>query len=102
MATFSISETEAGWPSIRKGLIGERGYDYANIFLQPVADRVGTGATAGRLAMVAEATGQDRARLLQWIIAYGGLSAAWTLESAMPADGPWRALAIAEMAVAET
>ena len=34
------------------------------------------------------------------ILAYGGLSAAWTLESGLPEGGPRRALQIAEMAVA--
>lgn len=91
-----------GWLAIDpKGLIGERGFDYANIFYNPWPVAAEPGRLRQRLALVAEAAGLDPARLLQWILAYGGLSAAWTLESGMPEDGPWRALAIVEMAAAE-
>jgi hypothetical protein len=39
----------------------------------------------------------DRSRLLEWILAYAGLSAAWTLAAG---DDPALALAVAEIAAA--
>lgn len=48
--------------------------------------------------MVAEAACLDRTRLLRWILAYAGLSAAWTLGEGGDAK---LALAVAEIAAAE-
>src|SRR5690606_6680990 len=77
---------ERGWLAIDpKHLRGERGFDYANIFTNPdLADPCRPVATepgrfARRLEIVAEAAGLDRRRLLQWILAWAGLSAAWYL-----------------------
>jgi streptomycin 6-kinase len=83
-----------------KGLIGERGFDFANIFCNP--DRATAGAPgrlARRLGVVAEATSLDPSRLLRWILAYAGLSAAWSIADG---DDPATALAVAEIAAAET
>ncbi len=92
---------DGAWLAIDpKGLIGERGFDYANLFFNPWPTASDPGRLQRRLALVVEASGLEPARLLQWIIAYGGLSAAWTLESGMPKGGPGRALQIAEMAAA--
>jgi streptomycin 6-kinase len=88
-----------GWLAIDpKGLIGERGFDFANLFCNPWPAADDPGRFRRRLGLVTRATGLDANRLQRWILAYAGLSAAWTLESDMPADGPWRALRIAEMA----
>jgi streptomycin 6-kinase len=91
----------AGWLAIDpKGLIGERGYDFANLFCNPWPEADDKDRLERRLGLVSSAATLDPLRLRQWILAYAGLSAAWTLDSAMPADGPWRALRIAEMAAA--
>lgn len=75
-----------GWLAIDpKRLIGERSFDYANIFCNPdmgggspaVATR--PDRFARRLEIVVERSGIERTRLLQWILAYTGLSAAWCL-----------------------
>ena len=89
-----------GWLAIDpKGLIGERGFEFANLFWNP--DRE-TATAPGRLArqteVVAAAAGLERGRLLRWILAYTGLSAAWSLEDGDPPDF---ALAVAEIAAAE-
>jgi streptomycin 6-kinase len=91
-----------GWLAIDpKGLIGERGFDYANLFFNPWPTAADPGRLQRRLALVAEAAGLERGRLLQWIMACGGLAAAWTLEAGPVAcDEPRRALAITEMAAA--
>jgi streptomycin 6-kinase len=91
-----------GWLAIDpKGLIGERWFDYANLFCNPeAAVALAPGRLARQVDVVAEAAGLERQRLLQWIIAYAGLSAAWFL-----GDGEWKQaktpLAVAELAAAE-
>jgi streptomycin 6-kinase len=71
-----------GWLAIDpKGLIGERGFDYANIFCNPEDDPdvAEPSRFLRRLDIVIEASGLDRSRLLNWILAWVGLSAAWRL-----------------------
>ena len=89
-----------GWLAIDpKRLGGERGFDYANIFLNPDGE---TALAAGRLArradVVAEAAGLERTRLLRWALAYAGLSASWSLGVGQSAK---TALQIAENAAVE-
>jgi len=89
-----------GWLAIDpKGLFGERGFDYANLFCNPDLETAAApGRLAGRAALVARAAALEPARLLQWVLAYAGLSAAWNI-----GDGadPALPLAIAELAAAE-
>lgn len=89
-----------GWLAIDpKRLVGERAFDFANIFCNPDLE---TAIAPGRLArqshVVAEAAGLDRQRLLSWILAYAGLSAAWWLGDGIE---PTLELAVAELALAE-
>jgi len=90
---------ERGWLAIDpKGLVGERTFDYANLFCNP--DHA-TATAAGRLSqqihVVADAVGLERGRLLRWILAWAGLSVAWHLK-----DGarPQTALRVANIAAA--
>lgn len=89
-----------GWRAIDpKGLIGERGFDFANIFCNPDFEiATAPGRLAHQAGVVAEAARLDRARLLQWILAYAGLSAAWTIGEGGDAG---LALTVAEIAAAE-
>jgi len=89
-----------GWLAIDpKRLLGERGFDYANLFCNPDFDIAASPACfARRLAVVSEAAGLDRKRLLQWILAWAGLSAVWSLGDAC---SPATAFAVAELAAAE-
>jgi streptomycin 6-kinase len=91
---------ERGWLAIDpKGVIGERGYDFANLFNNPDrAIATQPGRLARQASLVAEAAGLDRQRLLRWIVAYSGLSAAWSIEDGLD---PALALAVAEIAAAE-
>lgn len=73
-----------GWLAIDpKHLIGERGFDYANIFTNPdLADPTRPVATkpecfARRVDVVMAATGLERRRLLSGVLAWTGLSASW-------------------------
>jgi streptomycin 6-kinase len=91
---------ERGWLAIDfKGLLGERGFDFANLFCNP-SERLATDPERlSHLATtVSEAADLDRRRLLQWVLAYAGLSAAWTLGDG---DHPALALTVAELAAAE-
>jgi streptomycin 6-kinase len=97
---------ERGWLAIDpKRLQGERGFDYANLFCNPdtgdpschvarLPDRF-----ARRLDIVVERSGMERRRLLQWIIAWTGLSAAWFIGDGQSPEVDFRiaALALAEI-----
>lgn len=97
---------ERGWLAIDpKHIVGERGFDFANIFTNPdLADPTRPVATepgrfARRLEIVAKAAKLDRLRLLSWILAWTGLSAVWFLGD----DDPMAEidLHIAQLAAAE-
>lgn len=94
-----------GWLAIDpKRLVGERGFDFANIFTNPdLADPSRPVATlpgrfARRLEVVVDAARLERERLLRWILAWTGLSAVWFLS-----DGDSAAidLQVAKLAAAE-
>jgi len=91
-----------GWLAVDpKGLIGERGFDYANMLCNPdAATARAPGRMRRRIAVVARASGQDPARLASWLLAYLGLSAAWTLDEGAPGKAE-DTLALARMAAAE-
>ncbi|MBB1200736.1 APH(6) family putative aminoglycoside O-phosphotransferase [Enterobacteriaceae bacterium 89] len=95
---------DSGWLAIDpKGIIGERYFDFANIFTNPdLADPQPRVATLPeifqrRLDVVTEAANLDRERLLQWIVAWCGLSTAWSLEDNLTNV---TALSVAELAFA--
>ncbi|HEX2842380.1 aminoglycoside phosphotransferase family protein [Hyphomicrobium sp.] len=96
---------ERGWLAIDPNrLCGERGYDYANLFCNPdIEDPARPVAVLPerflrRLEIVVERSGLERKRLLQWVLAYTGLSAAWLLNDGEGADID---LAVAKLALAE-
>lgn len=70
---------ERGWLAIDpKGLYGERGFDYANLFCNPSHETtLAPGRLQQRLDIVLQCTSLERQRLLRWISAWAGLSAAW-------------------------
>lgn len=71
-----------GWLAIDpKPVYGDPGYDYANLFCNPeLAVVTEPGRLQRQLPIVAETTGLAPRRILSWILAYAGLSAAWFLE----------------------
>jgi streptomycin 6-kinase len=91
-----------GWLAIDpKRVVGERGFDYANLFCNPELATVrAPGRLMRQLEVVAEAAALERKRLLQWIVAYAGLSAAWFLEDG-DAESAKGDLALAELVLAE-
>ena len=91
---------ERGWLAIDpKGLFGERGFDFANLFCNPNPEiATAPGRVARRADIVAEAAGLDRTRLLRWVLAWSGLSAAFLLSDG---EAPDHAFQIAFQAAAE-
>lgn len=89
-----------GWLAIDpKGLIGERSFDYANLFCNPDHETArAPGRFARQIEVVADAAGLERGRLLRWVLAWAGLSAAWHIGDGTP---PETALVVAEMAAAQ-
>ncbi|MGS0894796.1 aminoglycoside phosphotransferase family protein [Burkholderia stagnalis] len=90
-----------GWLAIDpKGLRGERGFDYANLFCNPAHEiAVDPVRFEQRVACVAEVAKLDRRRLLQWIHAWAGLSAVWLMEDALSPDTRLRVAQLAAHAL---
>ena len=89
-----------GWRAIDpKALLGERGFDFANIFCNPT-EQVATapGRLARQIDIVTATARLEPLRLLKWILAYAGLSAAWTLQAG---ERPDLALAVAGCAAGQ-
>lgn len=91
-----------GWLAIDpKRILGDRSFDYANLFCNPEEtpsvpkdkDRF-----LRRIEIVTEAAAIERTRLLRWVLAWTGLSAAWWFEDGMPAEID---MAVGEMAARE-
>lgn len=89
-----------GWLVIDpKRLVGERGFEFANLFRNPdLPIALAPGRLARQATLVAELTGLDRTRLLKWVLALCGLSAAWILADG---DDPREDLAVAHLVVTE-
>ncbi|QTD31680.1 aminoglycoside phosphotransferase family protein [Pseudomonas fluorescens] len=71
-----------GWLAIDpKRVQGERGYDYANLICNPELPTATDPERFRRqIDVICETAGIERKRLLQWVLAFAGLSAAWFLE----------------------
>jgi streptomycin 6-kinase len=86
-----------GWLAIDpKGLWGERTFDYANIICNPDHQ---TAMLPGRFLrqvdLIAKVAHLEPKRLLAWVVAWAGLSAAFLLEDGFPPDP---ALEVGELA----
>lgn len=93
---------EKGWRAIDpKKLYGDRAFDYANIFCNPdLATAAHPDNFKQRLQTIVTAAGLQRTRLLEWIVAWAGLSAVWFLEDNMEAESATD-LAVGALAMAE-
>jgi streptomycin 6-kinase len=89
-----------GWLAIDpKGLVGERGYDYANIFRSPTVHAVTPERLARQLNLVARLAGLDRTRLTQWVVVHSVIALVWARNDGHALGR--RALRFPEMALAE-
>ncbi|CAI8756395.1 MULTISPECIES: aminoglycoside phosphotransferase family protein [Pseudomonas] len=77
-----------GWLAIDpKHLYGDRAFDYANLFCNPThALATDPHCFQRRLQIVCETADLPRQHMLQWIVAWCGLSAAWFLEDDLHED----------------
>jgi streptomycin 6-kinase len=91
---------ERGWRAIDpKRLFGERLFDYANLLCNPDLPTARERTRFLRqLDVIVEHARVDRRRLLEWVLAFAGLSAAWFLDDGMAADSD---LSVAHLAAAE-
>lgn len=89
-----------GWLAIDpKGLIGERGFDYANTVCNPdIETAAAPGVLMRRAKIIVAEADLELERYLGWVLAYAGLSASWTLGEGGDASP---ALLIARLAAAE-
>ena len=89
---------DRGWLAIDpKGVKGEKGFDYANVFCNPDLTVAGSPARlSSQVKLVANLAGIPRQRLLQWIIAWSALMASWMLEDGEDPELPLTVGQIAE------
>jgi streptomycin 6-kinase len=89
-----------GWVAIDpKGLLGERSFDFANVFCNPDYEiATSPGRLARQVKLIAKEAMLDHKRLLNWIIAWAGLSATWILNDGEDAGLQMR---VAEIAINE-
>ena len=75
---------ERGWLVIDpKGVLGERAYEYATTLCNPdAALALAPGRLARQAGVIAQAARLDRERLLRWVLAHAGVSAAWLWRTA--------------------
>lgn len=68
-----------GWLAIDpKFLFGERAFDFINILRNPdIETSLRPGRFARQVDVIVNASGLDRRRFLEWVVAFTGLSAAW-------------------------
>ncbi|MCE4062357.1 phosphotransferase [Pandoraea sputorum] len=89
---------ERGWLAIDpKGLLGDRAFDYANLLCNP-SHGIAVDRFSRRVSILVDASGIDRRRLLQWTLAWSGLSALWMIEDGL---SPETRLCIAALAATE-
>jgi streptomycin 6-kinase len=90
---------DRGWLAIDpKGLLGERDFDYANVFRNPEHDTATvTKNLDHRLEIVTATARLERRRLLMWILAQTGLSVVWHMGDGTQPDADF---AVIEMAAA--
>jgi streptomycin 6-kinase len=89
-----------GWLVIDpKGLTGDPGFDYANIFCNPDLSVAGSPERLStQVKLIAGLTGIAAQRLLHWIIAWSALMASWMIEDG---EEPVLPLTVGEIAERE-
>ena len=76
----ALRSADGDWVAIDpKGLVGDPGYDFANILNNPSAEIAHAPGRLGRQArVIAECSGQPLPQVLRWAFTYAALSGAWS------------------------
>jgi streptomycin 6-kinase len=92
-----LFDESSGWLAIDpKGLLGDRYFDYANIFCNPdAAMATAPGRLLHQAGVVGRAAGLKVDLLMRWIFVYSALSASWSIADG---DDPAFVLRVAEIA----
>lgn len=94
----NVLDSERGWLAIDpKGLFGDRGYDYANLFCNPWDCAEAPSRFGRRARIISTLANLPLPRLLDWVIAHTGVAAACAM---VDGKSPKRALEILEIALA--
>jgi streptomycin 6-kinase len=77
-----------GWRAIDpKGIIGDRGFDFANILCNPDGEvAMRRGRLERQVGVIADAAGLAPDRILRWTVAWCGLSTTWFVLDNQPPD----------------
>lgn len=76
----NVLELDGRWVAIDpKGLVGHPAFDVANVFCNPT-EEAAIARIEPRLDLFAHRLGLDRERLASWVVAWCGLSLAWSTE----------------------
>lgn len=96
----NILDFERGWLAIDpKRVIGERGFDYANLLCNPDLSIANNPIYFARqLDNIIAISGIEKTRLIKWIIAVAGLSAAWFIEDNQISEAKF-VMSIAKIAI---
>ena len=91
-----------GWLVIDpKGLVGERAFEFANLFRNPdAATALAPGRLRAQLEIVCREARLEPRRLLEWIFTYAALGAVWSIDVGHD-DEASAGIAIAELAESE-
>lgn len=97
-----LRDPRGGWVAIDpKGLVGEATYDYANTLENPIAHKdvvLRPGRLRRQAEVIADETGLDLRRLLEFTFAYAALSECWGVDDG---NASGYALAVSKIARAE-
>lgn len=91
---WNVLDFAGEWRAIDpKGPAGERTFDLVHLLRNPdCATALAPGRLTRRVEQVSREAAVDRVRLVEWALAFAGLSAAWTIEDGENPEGDLRLL----------
>lgn len=78
----NVLKFDDDWKAIDpKGVIGPPGFDYANIFANPLPTPLEPERFRSRLEQVSNLSGISQHEIVSWVLAWSGLAGIWNMES---------------------
>ena len=95
---WNVLDFAGEWRAIDpKGLVGDRTFDLVHLLRNPDrATALAPGRLEKRVEQVSREAAVERARLIDWALAFAGLSAAWTIEEGASPEDDLRLLRMLE------